>query len=52
MAKLKKFGYHLIEPDSGYLACGITGIGRLPDPGDIVDYRGTYEEYLASQGIE
>ena len=38
MAKLKKFGYHLIEPDSGYLACGITGIGRLPDPGDIVDY--------------
>lgn len=26
MAKLKKFGYHFIEPDSGHLACGIDGV--------------------------
>ena len=25
MAKLKKFGYHFIAPDSGHLACGIIG---------------------------
>ena len=29
MAKLKKFGYHFIEPDTGHLACGIDGVGRL-----------------------
>ena len=38
MAKLKKFGYHFIEPDSGHLACGIDGVGRLPEPDTIVDY--------------
>lgn len=36
--KLKKFGYQFIEPDSGHLACGTSGIGRLPDPDTIVDY--------------
>ena len=38
MAKLKKFGYHFIKPDSGHLACGIDGGGRLPEPDTIVDY--------------
>mgnify|MGYP000320292119 CR=1 FL=1 len=38
MAKLKKFGYHFIAPDSGHLACGIDGVGRLPEPDTIVDY--------------
>lgn len=32
MAKLTKLGYRLIEPDSGPLACGTEGIGRLPNP--------------------
>lgn len=27
--KLKDRGYHLVEPDSGYLACGMIGPGRL-----------------------
>lgn len=36
--KLKKFGYLFVEPDSGHLACGIDGVGRLPDPDTIVDY--------------
>lgn len=37
MAKLKKFGYHIMEPASGHLACGIIGVGRLPEPEAIVD---------------
>ena len=27
--KLKDRGYHIVEPDSGYLACGMIGPGRL-----------------------
>ena len=37
MAKLKHFGYEIMEPASGHLACGIIGIGRLPEPEEIVD---------------
>jgi phosphopantothenoylcysteine decarboxylase/phosphopantothenate--cysteine ligase len=29
---LEKRGYLIIEPSAGDLACGYTGIGRLPDP--------------------
>ncbi|MBW2981042.1 bifunctional phosphopantothenoylcysteine decarboxylase/phosphopantothenate--cysteine ligase CoaBC [Candidatus Woesearchaeota archaeon] len=29
--KLKKIGFHIIEPEHGDLACGYKGIGRLPD---------------------
>lgn len=28
--KLKAFGYRIIEPDEGYLACGYEGKGKLP----------------------
>lgn len=37
MAKLKSYGYRFMEPASGHLACGIVGVGRLPEPEDIVD---------------
>lgn len=30
LAKLRRFGYTVIEPDSGYLACGDTGMGKMP----------------------
>lgn len=30
IAKLKKFGYSFVEPDSGRLACGDTGSGKMP----------------------
>jgi len=33
---LRKRGHHIVEPDSGYLACGMTGPGRLADPELIV----------------
>lgn len=33
---LRDLGYHFLEPDTGWLACGVTDIGRLPDPEKIV----------------
>jgi phosphopantothenoylcysteine decarboxylase/phosphopantothenate--cysteine ligase len=32
LSALKKLGYHLIEPDTGHLACGVEAVGRLPEP--------------------
>ncbi len=29
---LRERGNHIVEPDNGYLACGMTGPGRLADP--------------------
>src|SRR5947209_8964550 len=29
LARLRARGVHIVEPDSGYLACGMTGSGRL-----------------------
>ncbi|SCM80043.1 fused 4'-phosphopantothenoylcysteine decarboxylase; phosphopantothenoylcysteine synthetase, FMN-binding [uncultured Sporomusa sp.] len=34
--KLAGLGYHIVEPASGILACGVDGPGRLPEPADIV----------------
>jgi phosphopantothenoylcysteine decarboxylase / phosphopantothenate---cysteine ligase len=34
---LKDFGYAVLEPGAGELACGTTGPGRLPDPAVIRD---------------
>ena len=34
---LRSDGYFLMEPDSGQLACGTTGPGRLPEPEEIYD---------------
>ncbi|HHX09907.1 MAG TPA: bifunctional phosphopantothenoylcysteine decarboxylase/phosphopantothenate--cysteine ligase CoaBC [Firmicutes bacterium] len=33
---LRQLGYHILEPDSGRLACGAIGKGRLPEPDRIV----------------
>lgn len=32
MSKLKSYGYKMVEPASGYLACGDTGKGKMPEP--------------------
>ena len=34
---LRSDGYFIIDPESGNLACGTTGPGRLPEPEDIFD---------------
>ena len=33
---LRRRGVHVVEPDSGYLACGMIGAGRLAEPEQIV----------------
>ena len=35
---LRSLGYHIMDPAEGCLACGITGVGRLPEPEAIVDW--------------
>lgn len=32
IAKLIHYGWEIVEPESGHLACGIDGKGRLPEP--------------------
>jgi phosphopantothenoylcysteine decarboxylase/phosphopantothenate--cysteine ligase len=34
---LRRRGHRIVEPESGYLACGMTGPGRLADPAAIVE---------------
>lgn len=38
IAKLEHFGIQVISPASGYLACGDTGIGKMPDPEILMEY--------------
>lgn len=35
--RLKSFGYELIEPAVGRLACNVTGVGKLPEESALVD---------------
>ena len=35
--KLKRFGYTIVEPDDGHLACGYDGKGKLPQPEVLVE---------------
>ena len=38
MDKLRHYGYQLIEPASGHLACGDSGKGKLPAPATLVEH--------------
>ena len=35
---LEHYGYEVIQPASGYLACGDTGAGKMPEPGTLLAY--------------
>lgn len=35
---LEKYGYEVIAPAYGYLACGDTGTGKMPEPETLLDY--------------
>ncbi len=35
---LARYGYEIIEPDNGFLACGDTGRGKLPEPEVLLDH--------------
>ena len=34
----RKYGMHIIEPASGYLACGDIGAGKMPEPETLFEY--------------
>lgn len=35
--KLRNYGWDVIEPVSGRLACGVTGKGKMPEPEDLLE---------------
>ncbi len=45
LVKLQKFGYFLMEPEIGKLACGYEGKGRYPRNEDIIDHIRTFLRY-------
>ena len=38
LEKLKSYGYKIIEPTIGHLACGYIAKGKLPKNEEIIDY--------------
>lgn len=46
LSVLQRYGYEIIQPASGYLACGDTGAGKMPEPEVLYQY---IERELAGQ---
>ena len=38
LKKLADYGFIVMQPATGYLACGTTGVGRLPEPAEIISF--------------
>lgn len=38
LKKLEHYGYEIIDPACGYLACGDTGAGKMPEPDVLLSY--------------
>lgn len=38
LKKLQHYGYEVIDPACGYLACGDTGAGKMPEPETLLAY--------------
>lgn len=38
LKKLEGYGYEIIDPACGYLACGDTGAGKMPEPEVLLQY--------------
>lgn len=38
LKKLESYGKKIITPASGFLACGTSGTGKMPEPADLLDY--------------
>lgn len=52
--KLKSYGMEIIEPATGYLACGATGPGKLPDEKILLEYilrEVAYEKDLSGKTV-
>ncbi|MCR5269656.1 MAG: bifunctional phosphopantothenoylcysteine decarboxylase/phosphopantothenate--cysteine ligase CoaBC [Prevotella sp.] len=52
MQMLKSFGNHIIEPQSGFLASGLEGKGRMEDPEKIVSYLDCYFSSVSSSSLD
>ena len=50
MQRLLSFGNHIIEPQSGFLASGLEGKGRMEEPENIVAYLDNFFEPKDLQG--
>ena len=50
MDRLRSFGNHIIEPQSGFLASGLEGKGRMEDPSAIVDVLDDFFHHKDLQG--
>lgn len=50
MDRLRSFGNQIIEPQSGFLASGLEGKGRMEEPENIVTYLDNYFEEKDLQG--
>ncbi len=51
---LRRFGWQILEPESGRLACGAVGKGKMPEPeaiAETVDYLIGYEKDLAGERV-
>ena len=54
MSKLRMHGYTVIEPSAGYLACGDTGRGKMPEPEylkDVILHEISHENDLAGRRV-
>ena len=50
----RKYGMEVIQPAEGYLACGDTGAGKMPEPEELFDYivkAAAYEKDLAEKKV-
>ena len=54
MNKLRRFGMEVITPDTGHLACGDDGIGKMPSEQVLLDYilrEVAFEKVLAGKKV-
>lgn len=52
--KLQTYGYEVITPASGYLACGDTGAGKMPEPETLLEYilkKAAFQKDLAGKKL-
>ncbi len=49
IVKIRDLGMRVIEPANGYLACGTTGVGKMPEPEVLLD--AIYQEILRPKDL-
>ncbi len=53
LKKLKGYGYYILEPKEGELACGQEGKGRMPEPKEILSFiQGLIREGKSLSGLK